>query len=1367
MTTLKRSYTPQTLKVLFALSGNQCAHPDCTNPVIEPATEQSDAHVAAQICHIYAISPNGPRGKSGLTQKELNSPENLILLCRHHHGIVDGQHETYSVTQLKQWKQSHEAEMQERLSTDLAAIQADVLSHPYFPVALVDQKIAEEVENLRKSRFFQEFDRIKSSLALGERLSKRELSGGSDKIRGQGLAWCARLLSYSNALDKTKEFLEIARTLGDSPEIQIAEAFVLSQKGDKAAALQTLAAIDSGASRSAALVIVAHHDGAKGAVQWMHDARYQAGDLDADGKNLFLNYQLQLGHWDAAARTVSFFSKSDFEEAPILHHSAALAKLSIAVPADFRAVTLKQTPFDAANTPLASDAIAMDARRTAYRHFLNGVEAAKQLGCLHAARIDDEYALWLELRDPAQSAHGKSRLVGKLRNPSIGLGFVRYALQFGIKMDLNAVERDTERNIAINGEMTIDAAAACFALAFTKATPEESANYIARYHDQLAAHIPSNLMRSLQIEMLSRAGLIERANAILSQLIEQGIPVEQENNLKRLISESLRNEPVKSRKEQYMSTGDLTDLINLVTALEEHRQWFDLCKFGKRLFEETHALRDAERLVDAFNSTQRSEAVVDFLNANPGLLAQSRHLKMSYAWGLYNEGALLESRAALAELSDDAASPNYRVLQMNLGIAMGDWASLSNYIANEYQNRHDRSACDLVDAAQLAFHIASPHAKELVFEAAEKADGDATILARAYFVATSAGWENDPDVFQWLEQAAELSGENGPIQKMNLKDILDRKPEWDRRESDIWRLLAQGRIPIFMAAQSLNKTLINLTTFPALVNLSETDPRRRSAIPAYSGGLIPQPFDLTGKKVALDATALLTLSFLNILDVALDAFETVYIPHSTLGWLFEEWQKATFHQPSRMRNARKVRDLLSTKVLEKFDSSTVASSDLALQVGDELAALIAEAERIREGDDTQHIVVRSSPVYRLSSLLEEEADLSAHAAALSSCLAVVAKLRQKGQITANEEKRACAYLQFHEKPWPNQPEISDGATLYLDGLSITYLLHLELLGKLKAAGLRAVASPGEVSEADALIAYKHISDGVKDVIESVRVSLNSRIESGKVRVGSRQKIDADEDEDKSILEYPTAGVMDLASYCDAAIVDDRFINQHPNIDSGGTQMPVLSTLGLLDALVSGAVISDDDRLEYRTRLRRAGYFFVPVSEKELERCLRASDVVDGNVLETAELKAIRESMLRVRMSDWLQLPEETLWLASTIEVFIRVLKSLWVEGEDHSIITARSDWILNQIDVRGWAHSFGSERGDNIVRLGRGAHILRLALPINASKKVNNAYLEWVEDRILTPIRENFPDLYSWIVKQYRKLVVEIAENRLIQEETT
>ena len=73
--------------------------------MIEPATEQSDAAVIAQKSHIYAISTAGPRGTAGLTEKELNSHENLILLCPTHHALVDAQPETYTAEILKKWKQ--------------------------------------------------------------------------------------------------------------------------------------------------------------------------------------------------------------------------------------------------------------------------------------------------------------------------------------------------------------------------------------------------------------------------------------------------------------------------------------------------------------------------------------------------------------------------------------------------------------------------------------------------------------------------------------------------------------------------------------------------------------------------------------------------------------------------------------------------------------------------------------------------------------------------------------------------------------------------------------------------------------------------------------------------------------------------------------------------------------------------------------------------------------------------------------------------------------------------------------------------------------------------------------------------------------
>lgn len=1226
------------------------------------------------------------------------------------------------------------------------------------PTELVDQAVVVEVDKLKKSRFFLEFDGNGSALKLGGQLFDGRLSMATAEIRGWGLTWCARLLARSENLDRAGSFLECAKTLGDFSEAKIVDAFFTSQKGDKAGALRALAAIDSDASRSAGLMIVAHHEGAEGALKWIDNAGYTADDLDSDGKIFLLNHQLLLSRWDDVELTVGALSEANFLEAPFLHHLVALATLVPAVPQDFRAIVVSQVPFEAREFRLSSDAVAMDARRVAHKHFLDAAEAATKLACPNAAKVDDEYALWLELRDPAQHEHGMQRLETKLRDPNTALAFVHYALMFGIKLDVGAVERDIERSIAINGGMTLDAALARFSLAFAQPTPAATANYIARHHWQLAEQIDSKLIRYRQIEMLSRAGLIAEANELLDKLQGEGIPAEDESKLRRIISDAQGSDPIESRKAQYESTGSLDDLINLVDELEKHQRWGDLCKFGRLLFEKTHSLSDAERLASAFNNEHRSEALVGFLKANNEFLSQSNFLRMSYAWGLYHEGALFESSAVLAELTDEQGSRNYRALQVNLGIAKGDWAFLTAYIADEYQNRDGRTAQDLISTAQLALHLGLPQAKDLVFAATAKSKDDAATLAAAYFIATNAGWENDPQVFEWFERAIQLSGDDGPFQRMSLKDIVDRKPEWNRRESETWRLLARGQMPTFLAALSLNRTLIDLTAFPAFANLGETDPRRRTMIPAYAGNRAPLEFKFGGTVAALDATALLTLSFLNILDLVLDAFETVHIPHSTLGWLFRERQKVTFHQPSRMVDAQKVRDLLATELLEKFTPNSTASSDLSAQVGDELAGLIAEAEFVPDGQQTQRIVVRPAPVHRLSSLMEEEADLSAHSGVLSSCLAVVEKLRQKSQITADQEKRARAYLQMHERPWPNQPDIEDGAVLFLDDLAVTYLLHLGFLEKLKGARLRAVVSPKVVSETDALISYERISNDVKGVIEDIRAMLSARIESGQVKVGSKRNFD-ESSEERSIPEHPSVEILTLAPQCDVVICDDRSLNRHMNIDSGNKKTPLFSTMDLLDALVVSGALSDDDRLEHRTKLRRAGYVFIPLYVDELERCLKESIISKGTVIETAELKAIRESVLQVRMSDWLRLPEELLWLDGTLKSFVTVLKGLWDGKSDLEEVIARSNWLLKEIDIRGWAHSLNPEDADDVVRIGRATHILQLlTLPVGVQKSVAEAYWSWLEESILAPTKEQFPEVYKWLVDWHRGQIAKMVE---------
>lgn len=1360
----RRYISKLTLKVLYTLSGDQCAHPDCTNSIIEPATEKSDALIKAQICHILAVSEKGPRGRPGLTTKELNSPENLILLCRDHHAVIDGQHESYPADMLKDWKKDHQEKVQRILSAGLDGVQPEVFSHSYFPTALVDQRIESEVTLLRKSRFFVEFDSVKAVLPLGRRLVETELSGGSDEARCWALGWCARLLSRSDALDKAEEFLELAKTLGTSQEIDHAEALIASQKGNKSKSLQILARLDSPASQSVALIVVEHHEGANDAIKWVEQTDLKAIDLDSDGKFVFLANQLKQAQWEAGKDTLAAITEHDFEESSVLHHLAGLTKLLGTVPEELRREVFEQVPFEAMSYPLSFDRDSIESRREAHFHFKSVVDAAQKLEFPRAARIADEYALWLELMDPDRADSGKSRLKAKLHDPKSALAFVHLALQCGIKVDYEKIEREIEREIAKNGELTMDAARARFALASMQETPAEAVEYLACHHNQLSKFFNRNFLLSHQIELSFRAGLPERAGKYLNELSRNGSSDEEKTRIRRMFVEAKEEDPVEVWKQQYSRTESLVDLLNLVNKLEIHQKWNELCNYGRQLFDKTGSLQDADRLTKALSATCRFESLIEFLEANSDLLPQSINLRMSYAWALYYEGELNSARTELDQLNYQSELPMFRALHVILAIAIGDWNLLSSYLVNEHQQRNNRSAEELMGAAQLALHLESPLARDIVCAAVAKAGGNATIFASAYFLAVNANWEEGPLVTEWLEKAAELSGESGPLRRTSPQEILDMKPEWDQRESEVWKLLAQGKIPIYLAAQSLNRSLVDLTMFPALANLSEGDPRRRAAIPGYSGSRQQVTLNTDKTSVGIEATALLTLTFLGILDRALDAFEEVYIPHSTLSWLFEERHKATFHQPSQFRKAHKLRDLIATEVLEKLIPSTVPSSDLSYQVGDELAALIAEAENVKHDDNTQRFVVRPAPVHRLSTLMEEEADLSSHAAVLSSCLAVVEKLRLKGAITAADVQRARAYLHLQEKLWPNQPEISDGAILYLDGLAVTHLLHLEMLGKLKAAGMRPVVSPKEVSESNALITYEASTIKVKEAIECLRASLKRRIESGKVKVGRQRNFDGNEEQPYS--EHPTLGLIALAPNCQALVADDRFINQHLQVSEDGSEVPTFTTLDLIDTFVSAGAISEHERLECRSRLRGAGYHFVPVREEELSQHLENSAIQNGKVIEIAELKAIRESILCARMGHWLQLPGEAPWLDNTFLGYIRVLKNLWNDGANVAEATVRSNWIADQLDVRGWAHRLEPENSAHLLLNGRGDYIIPLLTPpASTEKNIVDAYWRWVEKRILEPVKEQFPELYDWLVDWHERTVNEI-DQALVTEQT-
>ena len=266
----------------------------------------------------------------------------------------------------------------------------------------------------------------------------------------------------------------------------------------------------------------------------------------------------------------------------------------------------------------------------------------------------------------------------------------------------------------------------------------------------------------------------------------------------------------------------------------------------------------------------------------------------------------------------------------------------------------------------MAHDIGAARVVELVKEAAERGSDDPNVLAGCYHLATEVGWESSGAVHAWIQKAVSLSGAEGPVQAVSIEDLFARKPDWERRESSAWEMLEKGDAPLFAAGQLLNRTLLSLYLTPALGNLGESDVRRRGMVYAYSGAR--GKCKINPNVVAMDATALVTAEFLDLLGVCIETFEKVVIPHGTLIWLLGEKAQVAFHQRSRVMAARELRRRIAEGHLYAFDKNTIPTEKLLNNVGPSLAALIAEASSTKHEDGQQRLVVRGGPVYKANSL---------------------------------------------------------------------------------------------------------------------------------------------------------------------------------------------------------------------------------------------------------------------------------------------------------------------------------------------------------------------------------------------------------------
>lgn len=95
----------KTRKILWAKSGNRCAI--CKAELVGYEKGATGNVIVGEECHIVSSRPKGPRSGEEI-KIDFDDYNNLILLCRIHHKIIDQQVDVYTTPQLLLIKTLHE-----------------------------------------------------------------------------------------------------------------------------------------------------------------------------------------------------------------------------------------------------------------------------------------------------------------------------------------------------------------------------------------------------------------------------------------------------------------------------------------------------------------------------------------------------------------------------------------------------------------------------------------------------------------------------------------------------------------------------------------------------------------------------------------------------------------------------------------------------------------------------------------------------------------------------------------------------------------------------------------------------------------------------------------------------------------------------------------------------------------------------------------------------------------------------------------------------------------------------------------------------------------------------------------------------------
>jgi hypothetical protein len=102
-----RNVAPLDRIMLFVRAGGRCEFDGCNRYLLEHHLTLTEGNFA-EMAHVVAFKPDGPRGREGTRPADINDVNNLMLLCPQCHKLIDDHPAEYTRRTLEEYKARHE-----------------------------------------------------------------------------------------------------------------------------------------------------------------------------------------------------------------------------------------------------------------------------------------------------------------------------------------------------------------------------------------------------------------------------------------------------------------------------------------------------------------------------------------------------------------------------------------------------------------------------------------------------------------------------------------------------------------------------------------------------------------------------------------------------------------------------------------------------------------------------------------------------------------------------------------------------------------------------------------------------------------------------------------------------------------------------------------------------------------------------------------------------------------------------------------------------------------------------------------------------------------------------------------------------------